>query len=65
MSDLYLKLQDLVIELANKDPEIASEAGGDIHCFYCHAWIENDFESHNPDCIWLRANDLILEYENA
>jgi hypothetical protein len=41
------------------DPGIALESGGDIHCFYCHAWIENDYEPHKDDCIYLKARSVL------
>jgi hypothetical protein len=50
---------DLWREWFEKDgePHYASEQGGDVHCFFCGAWLEHD--SHESDCIWARAKELL------
>ena len=58
MSD-FMEFQAIVIAVADSNPEVASEAGGDVHCFYCGAWIESDFEPHCVRCIYIRAKKLV------
>lgn len=45
------------------NPLYASEQGGDIHCFFCNAWVEH--EPHEPDCIWVRAEALVKKVNDA
>ena len=66
-----LDLISFVKEIADENPitEIADETNG---CKYCgNAWCSHDFEtavremaipryySHSPDCLWIRANQII------
>ena len=39
------------------DPTYAGEAGGDIYCFFCGAWME--FDPHRENCIYVRAKALV------
>ena len=47
----------IVRRLAEIDPTYASETGGDVHCFFCHAWMQH--EEHDADCTWLLACQLV------
>lgn len=52
----------LLVWIANHDPIYASEAGGDLHCFYCGEFfvVSRPKETeHQATCIWRRARALV------
>ena len=36
-----------------------AEHYGATYCHYCYAWIENDYEPHEPDCIYIAAQKYL------
>lgn len=42
------------------DPLHASEVDGDLSCFFCGGYaLDRDSQEHDPECIWLRAKQLV------
>lgn len=71
-SGMILPLQEKVENLQNsrdrtlklvkrlaaiKHPEYARELSGDLHCFFCGAWI--GYDPHAPDCLWTEAKRVL------
>lgn len=42
------------------DPFFASEAGGDVYCFFCREWqLDSNNPVHADDCLYVRAKQLV------
>lgn len=37
----------------------ASECGGDIYCFYCGSYVENDDKAHDNDCVFKQIEKIV------
>ncbi len=46
--------REIVEKIATMDPDSPSEIDGDIHCFFCNAWIGLG-DQHALDCAWVEA----------
>ena len=40
-------------------PMYAAEGSGDLTCFFCGEWFFGEHDKHAPDCIFIRAKQLI------
>ena len=57
------ELEAAVRALRLEDPFFASEAGGDIYCFYCSQWQPDQWDDpqHEDNCPWLTSGKLVGE----
>lgn len=52
------KIMNILAAIAKMSPSYAQEHSGDIHCFYCYAWLECG-EEHDADCLYIKICKLL------
>jgi hypothetical protein len=60
--DVRDRLIRILRELLEYDPIVPIDERGDTICLYCNAF---NSDKHYSDCLWIRVNEALSEYDNA